>query len=239
MKKFHFALAVLLTLIYHGVHAQETPLQVIEKMRGTYDKASSYSMHVTLKLFAKTQDASALSVSEGEVNVSGKNYYSSMLGKTTVVNEDYQVFADDKQHIMLVSTAHHNRNRDDANSILDSTMYQGYQLKFLEQGATLDRIEITLDDPESGYSSIRLHIDPRNYTLLQVEYYYKAGSPETSTYEKATITYTNVKLNEKIPDSVFSTDTYFTQKKGELVLAPAFGTYRLIDQRDKNIPVIK
>ena len=239
MKRIKIIFGCALLLLCQFAFAQETPLQVIGKMRKTYDDARSYSMHVTLRLFAKSQDASALVTAEGEVKVSGTNYYSSMLGKTTVVNDDYQLVTDEKQHVILVATAHHANKRDRANTLLDSSLYEGYQLKFLEQSPTLNRIEIIVNDPEAGYNSIQLHIDPSNYTLVKVEYYYKKGSPGMSTYEKTTISYSNIKLNDKIPDSAFDSDEFFTQKKGELVQTPAYATYRLIDQRDKNIPVIK
>lgn len=235
MKSYRIFL-IAMGLLFSGVlTAQETPLEVIAKMRATYDGVDAYSMHVSVQFF--DANASTLMASEGDVKVDGANYYSKLFGKTTIVNDEHALIVDEKQKLLIVATNRSTRKKKGANEIIDSNLYEGCKMKFLQQNAVLDKIEIVISDPESGYSSIQLHVNPLNYTLVAVEYYYKPSA--TMIYQKAVIKYSDVVLDAKIPEDTFSTASYFDQRKGELITTPAYHSYQLVDQRDKNIPVIK
>lgn len=237
--KMRFFISIALGFLAGLLPAQETPQQVIDKMRATYDNARSYSMQVSLGLYTKASDVSAFSTSNGTVKVAGDSYFSSILGKTVLVDDDYEMILDEKQKIMLVADAPVHTRKEKSNTILDSSLYTGMQMKFLEHSASLDRIEISITNEESGYRYIRLKIDPETHTLTEVEYIYRNSSQEANPYEKVVIRYSAIQLNGTIPASTFSHTAYFTKNGNVLAASATYKTFQLIDQRNKNLPVIK
>ncbi len=210
----------------------EEPIDVLSKMRSTYENARSFSMGVTLKMYGSSTDATPSSSGSGTVMMSGNNYFSSMLGKTVLINNDFEMILDEKQKAIIVADAPSTHfKKQKANGIIDSSLYEGMQLKFLERSAAKIRIEMKSGDTESSYQYIRITINPVNYTLIEVEYLYAKNENTVSPYEKAIISYSNILLNVKMPDTAFSNDKYFLKKGNKVIASSLYGSYKVIDQR--------
>lgn len=225
-------LYLLLILFSPAVMQAEEPIDVLTKMRSTYENARSFSMGVTLKMYGSANEATPVSSGSGTVMMSGNNYFSSLLGKTVLVNNDFEMILDEKQKAMIVADAPASHfKKQKANSIIDTSLYEGMHLTFIERSTAKIRIEMKPDDVESSYQYIRLTINPVNYTLIEVEYLYAKNENMVSPYEKATISYSDILLNVKMPDTAFSNDKYFLKKGNKVIASSLYGSYKVIDQR--------
>src|ERR1044072_6007466 len=86
----------------------QSPMQMVINMNNAYAKATSYSMNIEMDLFMGTNDVTPIHSYTGEACNSGNQYYSSLMGKTTVCNKECTVFIDDGQKTIIYS-----KNPDD------------------------------------------------------------------------------------------------------------------------------
>lgn len=233
---------ILIALFFAGVlSAQQssTAQQTVQKMKTVYENANSYSMQIVLQMFTKDADAKPVISGNGKVMFSGVNYFSSMMGKTVLMNSDYRVVTDEKEKLMIVADAlPKDKKKSGSTDLLDTSLYNAVTMTYLENTATSIRIEIKPNDAEDDYRAVRIRINPGDYSLTEVEYLYRVNPDAGIQYERALIRYTSVQINCKLSDSLFSHSTYFIKKGNVLSPVGSYRYFHLVDQRNQNLPTL-
>ena len=225
---------LLLLLAFSLTVAAQTPVQLLLKMNETYGKAQSYSMNVEMKFFYGNNDVTPVNTSKGEVRKSGDLYYSSIMGKTTIVNKNCTVFIDDGQKLIVYSKSGDHPSKPPVDDIPDTSSF-GSAVKYSYGKGTVtgERVIITPSD-KTVYSRIEVVINRKNFTLEEVAYYYPPAEDEQgASVQKVQVTYSSVALNNSIPDDFFSEKKFVVRSKGKLAGVGKYAAYQVVEQDNK------
>lgn len=203
-----------------------------KKMNQKYTDANSFSMSISVKIFEKLTSIEPMMSYSGKMAVSGNNYYSEMIGKITIVNENYSLLVDNSQKlIMYKNTLKNKKTEVKADKIpmsIDTAMYKNATAKYLINTATEKKIQLLFNSGQ--YSKIEVSINAVNNSLTQIIYFSTSKSANEVSAEKIVVDYTEVKMNNEISPSLFSEKKIFKKNGDKLELVDAYKNYRLIDE---------
>lgn len=214
----------------------QTPLEMVIKMNDAYGKATSYSMTVELAMFMGTNDVTPVQTYTGEACKSGALFYSSLMGKTTVCNDECTVFIDDGQKTIIYSkNPDKKKSSDEAeDAMVPDTSEFGKMAKysFGTGTATGSRVIIVPSD-QTLYKKIEVVINKTNFTMEEMVYHYSDNEDFSSSLSSVRIRYSNVKLNTAVPVSKFSEKVFVTRSKGKLVGVGKYAAYEVVEQKNE------
>lgn len=208
----------------------------LNKVFGKMYSLESFSFSLEVKLYKKNSDLKPELDYKGEARKKGKNFFSSIMGKSVMYNEitkELLHINDDSKTIVYSK----NLNKDTLKKMsltqkqvfqLDSAMFANCSARYLSNADNLISIEFTTTK-NSKYKNIIIEIDPKTFLLKKVTYYPNAknGSLE---YSKVEISYSNFSINENIEVSYFDTEKYVSVNGNDVKLKPAYKNYKLVNQ---------
>jgi hypothetical protein len=235
MKPINYLLAILLCLPLCA-SAQEAKTE-IRAMHEAYGKARSYSMNIETRIYRSAGDAAAFQTFKGKAMKSGFNYYSEMMGRTTLVNGKCCVLIDKSLKVLIYSEQEQKKEAAKAefDPLPDSVLFEDSEVKTLSKTADAHVIEL-LCKIHPTYEKIELTINPKNHAMSRVRYFYRTVNGRAPVYAIVDVVYTQVLLNTEIPVSVFSERQFITVTKSTVQPSSAYTGYQVIDQRQYSLP---
>ncbi|MCW3071739.1 MAG: hypothetical protein JWO44_1629 [Bacteroidetes bacterium] len=225
------ALAILL-LMSAAMLSQNWKKDLLE-MNKAYMNAKSFSMKVDVNSYAGLNDKKAFFRSAGEVVSSGSNYYTSMMGRITILNERCMLVVDHGQKMIVYkknNPASAPRNGFTIAS-LDSSMVmmeKNVKVKYLQDNAKEKRIELTYKSGEIARMEIVL--DPVTCLMREVVFYYNTSKDYGNSLAKVVVTYTDTELDREVPDSFFSENNFLVSRKNEMLPLKKYEKYEVVNQ---------
>jgi hypothetical protein len=230
--------SIILLLLVGSVTATpaQSPVQMIVNMNSMYGAAVNYSMSVNMKFFMGNNDVTPIQSFSGEVFKSSDNYYSSIMGKTTIVNKNCTVFIDDGEKLIVYSKNDHVKKKSKDPMELPDTSLFGKAAKYSFGKGTdaCARILIVPGD-QSFYKKIEVLINKKTFALEEVVYDYKVEDDPAGSIQKITIQYASVNLNAVIPNDRFSEARFISRQKGKLSGVGKYSAYKVVEQ-DNTLP---
>lgn len=233
MRKLFICLMSLLTIFSSTAQDWKKDLLAMNK---AYLDASSFSMNVQVQSYNLVSDITPQLNYKGKVASSKNNYYTSIMGKTSLYTQQCALLVDSKQKIILYQKNDGSRIPQGGFSIaqLDSAfilMGKNMSVKYLVNTASEKRLQLSYKD--NMLSKVELSINPETNTITQLVYYYNTKHPAAgNSAEKVVVSYTGVELNKNIDNSLFSEKKYVTVKKNKVVPAQAYASYKLINPEE-------
>ena len=111
---------------------------------------------------------------------------------------------------------------------IDSAIYSQATATYLVNTSTEKKIQLILKSGE--YSKIEVTINPIKNSLTQIVFYRSSKNASEISAEKIVVNYTEVKINNDIPSSLFSEKKFVKKNGDKLELTSAYKNYRLIDE---------
>ncbi len=239
-RKYHHVLIFCGLFIKPGlIYSQEWKEDLLA-MNKAYISAKSFQMNIEIKSFTTAADTKPLFDYKGRAVSSEGNYYTSIMGRTTIFNKRSVLLVDDKQKIILYKKNKKDAKAQNGFSIakLDSAMVlagKNVQVKYLLNSAEEKRIQIAYKN--SLIDKLELAINPDNNTIVQVVYYYNTENPEfNNSAAKVTVDYSDIVLNKPIADSYFSENKFITIKKNKITPLNNYAKYQVVDQDQTQTP---
>lgn len=209
-------------------------------MNKAYINAKSFQMNVEVKSFATINDVQPLLDYKGKVASSNGNYYTAMMGRTTIYNKQCVLVVDSKQKMIL-----YKKNKSDvkpqggfAMANLDSAlivMGKNVKVTYLQNNIAEKRIQIIYKN--NSIDKLELSINPLNNTIVQLIYYYNTTKPEfNNSVYKVIVDYTNMELNKTIADSYFSENKFISVKKDKIIPLNNYAKYQVVNQDQTQTP---
>lgn len=211
-----------------------TPMEVIREMNKRYINASSFSMNIQVDIYDNTNSSNAAQTFKGSACKRKENYFSKMMGQTTIVNERCLLLVDDDNKVIQYEKKENSNDSHlkgmDIFSLLDSLPKNFKSIQFAEE--SVDRYYIRFEslDTDPAYKNFTIEVDKNNFTFMGITYVMK--NEEDSPYDKIAIHYTDTKFDAPLADDVFSETKYIIKSKGKVAPSPAFSKYRLINKED-------
>jgi outer membrane lipoprotein-sorting protein len=235
-KKIVTLIGILLIACTSCLIKAQTAMQVVLKMNEVYSGATGYSMNVGIKFYMGTNDVTPVNSFSGEACKSGDSYYSSIMGKTTIVNSGCTVFIDDGEKLIVYSKGKTAKNDNMSSAgIPDSSLFGKMAVYNFGKGTSdVYRIVITPTD-KTVYKQIELLINKGNFTLMGIDYYYAVDEDPAGSIQKLSVTYSEIKINPEISSAKFSESVYVSRKKGNLTGVGKYAAYQVIEQ-DNTLP---
>lgn len=209
-------------------------------MNKAYINAKSFQMNVRVKSFATINDVHPLLDYKGKVASSNGNYFTDMMGRTTISNKQCLVVVDTKQKMILYKKNKGDSKPQSGFSIaqLDSAfilMDKNVKVSYLVNTTIEKKIQLVYKN--NAIDKIELSIDPSKNTITQLVYYYNTNKPEyTNSAAKVIVVYTDVELNKIIDDSYFSVNKFISVKKDKIIPLKNYANYQVINQDEAQTP---
>jgi hypothetical protein len=208
-------------------------INLIDKISGNYSNVKTFSIDISCQLdFVTGYDGPAFN-STGKIIKDGENYYSSIMGVTSITNDKYQYMMDEGQKIILIQNK----------APLD--YFQQFNMPFLSTEKLQDQYEFSFENVkksilititpknDSKYKEIKVKVDSRKYFLQEVHSYYNI---EKNLVIASHIYYTNSKFEQKVDQSFFDIGKYITIKNNKNVLTtPDYKKYELINYLNNGV----
>ncbi len=211
----------------------QTPVQMIVSMNNAYGAASNYSMTLNMKFYMGNNDVTPVQSYTGEVAKNNDNYYSSIMGKTTIVNKHCTVFIDDGEKLIVYSKNDHVKKNNTPADLPDTSLF-GKSAKY-SFGKGTDRSSriIIIPSGQSFYKRIEVLINKTTFVLEEVIYEYKAEEDPAGSIQKIVIKYSSVNLDAVISSDKFSEARFITHQKGKYSGVGKYSAYKVIEQDNK------
>lgn len=206
--------------------------------------ALSYSASIDVNMYSNAGDVKPLQTYKGAVKKNKDNYYSSMLGKTIVINSNYGLMVDEKQKVIVIDAikeknkAQQEALKRESLLMIDTALTKNYRLKYLVNDTKTKIIELLFPEG-SPYKKMEIEIDLTTYFIKKAVYYIEKDKNQDYSFEKISVAYSHVVLNAAPAADVFSEKKYVQIKGKDIKAASAYLAYKIIDQRKNKILLAK
>jgi hypothetical protein len=221
-------------LTVFSVSAQ-TPVEMIINMNKTYAEAKSFSMSVEMKFFMGNNDVTPVNSYTGEACKSGDSYFSSIMGKTTIVNKNYTVYVDDGEKLIVYSKNGKTKKENDPIEIPDTSVFGSTATYSFGKGTDASSRIIVIPKDQSYYKKIELMINKKSFALEEVTYDYKVEEDPAGSVQKVTVKYADVNFNQPVPENKFSESHFIIHQKGKYIGTGKYADYKVVEQ-DNTLP---
>ncbi len=226
---------VLGLLLTWNCQAQQVQLE-LQKLKENYLKAKAFSMNVLVSVYPKTNvDAGSMKF-KGSVSKSKNMYFSDMMNVITLMNNDCFLMVDKQQKRIYYGKPGKQKpagGAADIHEMLDSSVVDHKNVKLLANAGGLMKIELPMRD-KSMYNKMQMTLNTQKHTLVEVVYFYSKEQDEVD-YDRVAISYSDVKFNEDVPVSSFSSANYISKKGKTILPSSAWAGYKIVDQSDVEI----
>jgi hypothetical protein len=235
----HTRLYLLLLLLFFGTSVSaQTAAAEFRLVNEAYAKAKTLSMDVQYKLYANYTTASAYESSQGKFIRQNDKYYSSLLGITTIQNDNYKISIQDESKTIIVTNPL-DQGRAPSLPQLDTVLKRcsSTEIQSLEQGKK--RYVLNFEKMAfSEFDRMEIEIDASHFVTKLVLFYRDAVSlDETNTVLKKEkprleISYSSINTHPVISEQQFSEKKYFTASKKQLILTSTYSAYQLLNYKN-------
>ncbi|MEO5643575.1 MAG: hypothetical protein ABIS12_09635 [Bacteroidia bacterium] len=218
----YFSLFVLAGLALN-LHSEENSW---EKMLKLYSSSTSYSMDFKVSMNVKDENQAVTYV--GSIKKSGTNYYSSVQGTINIYGPKYWIMIQEKEKKIYYGLNDKETNNGlvmDQTQFFDSLSKKREKPVLKSKSASEEVYSYVMK--EGIYASVDYYVGLSTDFLNKVVYNYR--QIEDVSYEKVTITYSGVSVNQPITNSLFSEKTYMTQKGKQFIGAGHYIGYTVIE----------
>jgi hypothetical protein len=203
-----------------------------------YAKASTMSMQVQYNLFTDYTGTIPFESSAGKFIKQGNNYYSSLLGVTTIQNNKLKLSVSENEKTIIVSSPV-TAEKAPSLPLIDSMLARcsSSEVKLMENGdknyilhfeksafSEFDRIEIEIN-ADHFVSRLRLFYR-QAITLDETNSSLKKDKPRLE------ISYSSITTNPVIAADQFSEKSYISANGNKIALTASFATYRLLNYKN-------
>lgn len=219
------ALLVCMGMLSVNLYCQQ--INLVDKITANYRDVKSFSMDIQCQLDFVTGYKGPAFNSTGKIVKDGENYYSRIMGITSITTDKYQYLMDEGQQVILL------QNRAPANALEQFNLpfaatdkwYEQYDFTFENNKKTI-LITMVPKAPDK-YKEFKIRVDAKKYYLLEVHTYYNIDKNQVVASH---LFYTNNKFGQKVDADFFNLEPYITIKNNkEVVATPAYKKYRLIN----------
>lgn len=204
----------------------------LAKMNKLYIGASSchFKFNVTMHMNKEKKNFT------GELASEGKQYYLSLMGVTTVMNDDYAVQVNTHQQVIVYqemkkNTLNNALDKTDFLKAIDSIL-KNPELNISYAENTADKKVIVVKaDKDAAITEYRFTL---NKDFHLVNFTYTLGSEYASSASKVEINYTSVSLNKAIDKKVFSEKKFISGTGNKMKPQSGYEKYRIINQGQKD-----
>jgi outer membrane lipoprotein-sorting protein len=228
MIRTYLFIAAVFVLLTNNINAQSDPKTDLLNLFRKYKEASSLDLKFEMKLVL-SQNKHNKSYS-GVVKASDNLYYSSIMGKTTINNDDVRIIIDDNMHLVMCTDGINDRAYKDLVSglVISEDILNGMKISYKSNSDNATVIE--LKEPYSG-NTMLYTINAKSGLLSKYECTYSANAADGIS--RMEITYTKMEVNSKLDKSFFSTHDVVKRSGKRLSLLGKYASYQLIDQIKK------
>lgn len=221
-------------IIGSQLHAQNEK-ETLRAMYSNYNTMESLQMNVSVQLFRLSNDNAPMQQSQGKVFKDGFNYYSEMMGRTTLINKRCAVIIDNNNKVLLYSEPEGkaSKEKESTEVLPDSVLFGTGKLKTVSNKNNLHCIEI-VNDKDAQYRKIEMTINTLTKTLERIDYYFKPSEGRNPVFEKMTIIYSGIVINGKVSEDIFSEKKYISVSRDKITGLGKYAAYEIIDQRIYN-----
>lgn len=234
-KKHYFSIIFLVSACISNVYSQDWKADIRE-LNKTYLEAKSFSMDIIVETYENASDIKPVASYAGQVAKKEESYFTSMIGKITILNRHCILVVDNRQKI-IVYKQNNNKNSQPSNFFtitnLDSALFlmtKDVDVKYLVNSTTEKCIQVT--DKAMGGSKMEIWITPLKNTLNKIIYYTENTEGNTKVMKKVVVKYNNMKVNNSIPDEVFSEKKYIKKNISGISLTSDFSKYELVNESE-------
>lgn len=233
MKNIKHCIVFLCVFISSAAIGQEARDWLL-KMNRALAQAKTCEMDFSMQYYASKKDARPQMSVSGKVAFGQGLYYSSFMGKTVMQNKDCSIVIDDneKQIVYLPAVEKKDKSRQTPSLeyMLDSALLKTSALKQIGKTNTSVRLQII---PRSGiYESIEVLINTSTYAMEELVYIYKPLE-EKGKSVKAVISYSSVRFNAGLDQSLFNEKKYLVKQNGKWKGAGSRAMYEVFDEKSK------
>lgn len=226
-------------LVVTSGKAQETAKDWLLKMNKAYTEARSVSMDINILYYQLQAAPKPASNFAGTVKMAGANYYASLMGQTVVGNKNCVLVIDEEQKTVnymkpfLAGDKKAPANVYNPSAQIDS-LVRSSALTLINTTGINRRIRLQLRD-HAMYEKMEVVINAADGHVEEMTYWYKK-TEEAPQAAKVIVTYSQVKLNTNIPESVFSEKKYIQKKNGIWTGIGSCSGYIVNDQTKLKLP---
>jgi hypothetical protein len=207
----------------------------LKELGRIYQHSAAFSMKVEMNLRGGNIPAKASpGAIKGWMKKSGRNYLSSMAGKTTLSNHScIVVVLEDQKVILYNASGKDSVSTDPLVGMRDSMFYANTQISFMQAPPGKKKVELKYNkDSGSAYRKIEITYLPGQY-MEEIVFYNKTDAKEASVPDEVHIRYYDVKMNLATDESEFAETNFIRHTKKGLEPVDRFKDYQVIDQRDQ------
>ena len=192
-------LVPVLGLAQEQMSPEEKAKVILDKVKEKYKSYNTIEVDFNFILENRKKEEFK-EVREGEAKLKGKKFRIN-IGNHLIICDNKNVWT----YMKNVKEVQINNYEPDKMKINPSemfTIYQkgylyGYKGKVKQNGDYYYNIELTPENKDKSYYKIRLYVDPDSYRVMQTRVFEKDGSIYTYKFN-------NYKLNQNMPNSMFS-----------------------------------
>ena len=216
---------------------QKKVFEISAQMRKVYSEHSSVQYSTAYSYYINSLDSNAIDTQKGEIKTQGENILQTLGGVTSIQNEDYTFVVNHDEKSMFLSVIMKVNGGASAVpfdlGVLDSMMYQ-IEVVSVEQKGKIHAFDIKLQQGE--IERFYMSYNPETFVPQEMIIYYaneqKIFAPGNKQYigkPILKINYSSQKVNQQIPDSVFSYKEYLRMISGELKPLEIYAKYSFYD----------
>jgi hypothetical protein len=229
-------ITIITLLLAFGLKAQ-TVAEVFKEVNAQYSKTENVSMDIHYELFTNYSAPLAYESSTGTYVKQGSNYYSSLLGITTMQNKKYALSVSENDKMIVVSNP---VKIGKAPSLVetDSLLKRctSTEVKKTTEGNTLCVLHFE-NAPFSEFDRIEMEVGKNSFITRMTLYYREAVNLNESDPQlkkekpKLVISYSNINTYPVIKAGQFSERTFIIDNGDKITGAPAYSTYRILNHK--------
>jgi hypothetical protein len=211
---------------------------VFREVNTAYAKASSMSMQIQYKLYTNYISVTPYESSAGEFVKQNNNYYSSLLGITTIQNNKYKLSISDNEKTIIVSDPHASEKSPSVPQI-DSMLAKCSSSELKTEANGYKNCILHFEkNPFSEFDRIEIEINTDHFVSKLVMFYREAVTlDETNPSLKKEkprleISYSSITAHPVFAEDQFSEKKYISADGKKIALTPSFATYRLLNYKN-------
>jgi len=229
-------LIILLLLFCTTLLRAQDPAKDFERVNKAYEEVNGVEMEVHYNVYETHSAVVSIDSQSGTYKKRGKDYYNSLMGVETLVENGTMITIDNKSKRMVLSPAHELRVADIGGMDMAKLLKNYEKIEFVKKDENTKGYIVYTKMENNRLDKFEFYFDVRTYLLEKLVLYYGRSidlSTDGSGDEKKPrleIIYSNVKVNPLFTDKEFAISTYVTIGKKPSV-TPKYKNYQLVQSK--------
>lgn len=236
MKKRGYFLAFTILLSVAGLKAQDFA-SAFQQVNATYAKTPNISMQVQYSLFTNYVSTVPFENSIGFFVKEKGNYYSKLLGITTIQNSRYKLSVNENEKVIIVSNPAESEKAPSL-PMIDSMLVRCSSKEVVDLDNGTKRYILHFEKTVfSEFDRIDIEINAAHFVSKLVLFYREAVNLDESNTElkkekpRLEISYSSINTQPVISQEQFSEKHYINVNGKQIVLNSSFSNYRLLNHK--------